>query len=194
MPCLRAHPLPGRLGTELFSLEEETKGQCQLLPRHRVQPEGCTALPAWKAPLSPGAGGEHPASVSSWLGSSSQHLLSKSISIPATSSSTTHFRQGDFPWLAPTYSGVHFSVGCPTTQTTKALTWTPEFRPGQCPQVTHLSDTTAISPPAFKLAAKVRAAPRERTQGGAQAAELPSTTGLHRGYGSAVQVKGQGGS
>lgn len=194
MPCLRAHLLPGRQGTELSSLEEETKGQCQLLPHDRVQPEGCTAPSAWKAPLSPGAGGEHPASVSSWLGSSSQHLLLKSISIPATSSSTTYLRQGDFPWLAPAHSGVHFCVGCATTQTTQALTWTPEFTPSQCLKVTHLSDTTAISPLAFKLAAKVRAAPRERTRGGAQTAELPSTTGLHRSYGSAVRVKGQGGS
>ena len=64
-------------------------------------------------------------------------------------------------------------------QTVQALALKLEFRPGQCPQVTQLSDTAAISPSAFKLAAKVRATLRERTRGGAQAAEPPSTMGLH---------------
>lgn len=173
--CLRAHLLPGRQGAELSSLQEKTEGQCQLLPHHRVQTEGCTAPSAWEAPLSPRVGGEHLAGISSWLGSSSQHPLSKSIPTPATSSSTTHLRQGDSPWLAPTHSGVRFSVGCPTTQTTQALTWTLEFRPGQRPQVTELSDTTAISLPAFKLAAKVRAAPRERTKGHGEVPRLQSS-------------------
>lgn len=63
-------------------------------------------------------------------------------------------------------------------QMVKALALKLEFRPGQRPQVTQLSDTAAIGPSAFKLAAKVRAALRERTWGGAQAAEPPSTTGL----------------
>lgn len=106
MPCFRAHLLPGSQGTELSSLQEETKGQRQLLPSHRTQPEGCTAPSAWKAPLSPRAGGKHPAGISSQLDSSCQHLLSKSIPTPATSPSTTRLHQGDFPWLVPTHNGV----------------------------------------------------------------------------------------
>lgn len=83
MPCLRAHLLPGRQGMEPSSLQEETEGQRQLLPHHSIQPESCVAPPAWKAPLLPRVGDEHLASISSWLGSSSQHLLSRSISMPA---------------------------------------------------------------------------------------------------------------
>lgn len=175
MPCLRAHLLPGRQGMEPSSLQE---GQCQLLAHHSIQPESCVAPSARKAPLSPRVGDEHLASISSWLGSSSQHLLSRSIPTPAISSSTTRLCQYNFPQYAPTHSRVHSSVGCPTMQMVKALALKLEFRPGQRLQVTQLSDTAAIGPSAFKLAAKVRAALRERTWGGAQAAEPPSTTGL----------------
>lgn len=63
MPCLRARYLPGRQRMDLASLQEELEGQCQLLPRNRVQPEGSPAPSAWKASLSPGVGGEHPDSI-----------------------------------------------------------------------------------------------------------------------------------
>lgn len=58
-------------------------------------------------------------------------------------------------FIKVTFPGLYLpTVVCPSTQTTQALTWTLEFRPSRWPQVTWLSHTAVISPPAFQNCCK----------------------------------------
>lgn len=114
---------------ELPFLKQETEGQAALSPPQGPAWELCSTI-LLRSILVTQVGGEHLDSISSWLGSSSQHLLSKSLHKLLSHSTSLSL-------LLPT--AVFTSLwGVPPCRPPE-LAVTLELRPGQCPEVTPLS-------------------------------------------------------
>lgn len=91
--------------------------------------ELCSTIPL-RSILVTQVGGEHLDSISSWLGSSSQHLVSESLH--------KLLSHRTFPSLLLPAAGFTPPGGVPSCRPPE-LAVTLEFRPGQCPEVTLLS-------------------------------------------------------
>lgn len=125
----QGHLLPGRQGMELSFLQQESEGQPALSPPQGPAWELCSTI-LLRSIFITEVGGEHLDSISSWLDSSSQHLLSKSLHKLLSHSI--------FPSLLLPTAGFTPPWGVPPCRPPE-LAVTLEFRPGQCPEVTLLS-------------------------------------------------------
>lgn len=172
----QGHLLPGTQGIELSFLQQEIEGQPALSPPQSPDWELCSII-LLRSILVTQVGGEHLDNISSWLGSSSQHLLTESLHKLLSHSTSPSL-------LLPT-AGFTFPWGVPPCRPPE-LAVTLEFRPGQCPEVTHCYQSSS------------QHAAKSHTQGKdtGRNAELPSSSArskvtgcsLLQGYG-AVLVK-----